>query len=414
MRRKYLSPFFAILSLLVIFLMMAIAGSSQTTASDTAKRLLVISGGGARGAGGVGVLSELTKRNGGYKAVFGTSTGSLMAPMILLKEMDVLDTAYSNVTQDSIFNKSPFKVKYDAATGTVTTGFNLRAILRFIFGKKTFGESKNLLNLIHHFLTRARYDSLIKCYRDSQMVLAIAVTNTRTGLLSMVYDSAFTDTDTAYENLCRWICASANEPLYMSYVKMGDSYYVDGGVREVIPIQEGLLYAVSHDIDYIDVVINNSKVPINQNWNVNAGGILNGLERLLGIYDLGTVHYNESYATLLARYFNQVGTLPGSDPLTRHIDSINRLNPDTAVTMSDLRKYMPLTVGPEKHVVHMKFYCMPDSVAQKYADELGFVKPAMLALIQAGKVYGADPAQNCFEIDMDRETIRKNAAVIGK
>ena len=53
-----------------------------------------------------------------------------------------------------------------------------------------------------------------------------------------------------------------NASLYMSYVPMENASFVDGGVREVIPIQEGLLYAVNHDIDEIDVVINNAKVVV--------------------------------------------------------------------------------------------------------------------------------------------------------
>lgn len=55
------------------------------------------------------------------------------------------------------------------------------------------------------------------------MVLAVALTNTRTGMLQMIYDSIFNHTDTAYENLYRWIWASANEPLYISYVPMGNA-----------------------------------------------------------------------------------------------------------------------------------------------------------------------------------------------
>jgi NTE family protein len=387
----------------------------QPAAGDTgSRRLLVVSGGGARGAWGAGVVSALIQRNGGYSAVFGTSTGSLMAPLILLNDMDVLDSAYTHVTQDSIFSNNPFNVNYNAETGTVTTSLKtFKAILRFIFGKRTFGETKSLFQLIQHFLTRPRYDSLLQLYRVKQAVMAVAVTNTRTGLLRVIYDSAFTATDTGYNNFCRWIWASANEPLYMSYVPMGNASYVDGGVREVIPIQEGLIYAIHHDIDAIDVVINNSKVPINQNWKVDSAGILSGLERLLNIYDLGTVRYNESYAMLLARYFNQVGTLPYPDarPMMGHLDSVGRLNPDTLLRLSELRRYLPAagtTAVPAKHVLHMNFYCMPQDVATKYQNELGFVQPAMLALLLAGKAYGADPGQGCFSVDIDKDVMRQH------
>jgi NTE family protein len=362
------------------------------TAPDSTKRLLVVSGGGARGAWGVGVLSELIKRNGGYTAVFGTSTGSLMAPMILLGDMDTLAAAYSNVTQTDIFNKSPFNVNYDAATNTVTTSLKtLQALFRFIFGKKTFGESKPLLGLIKQFLTETRYDSLIDGFTRTGLQLAVAVTNTRTGEVKFIYDSSFSKSPVDYANLCRWIWASADEPLYMTYVKMGDDYYVDGGVREVIPIQQGLIYAIDHNIDNVDVVINNSKVPIDQNWSPSGGGILYGLERLLNIYDLGIVNYNDKYGQLLAAYFNEVGKPAAGSATTTG-------SADTATT--------------KKTYIHMKFYCMPDSLATKYAQSLGFIKPAMQYLIQQGKIYGSNPNNNCFDIKVDKQAMRNKRAVL--
>jgi NTE family protein len=381
----------------------AVSGHAQTLSPDTAtRRLLVVSGGGARGAWGAGVLSSLIQRKGGYQAVFGTSTGSLMAPLVLLQDMDLLDSAYTHVTQDSIFSKNPFTVKYDASTGTVTTGLNFRAVLRFIFGKRTFGETGRLLTLIHHFLTRPRYDSLLQLARDKNMVMAVAVTNTRTGGLEIKYDSAFTPTDSGYENYCRWIWASANEPLYMSYVPMGNSSYVDGGVREVIPIQQGLLYAIHHDIDAIDIVINNAKDPIDTNWQVNSGGILPGLERLLGIYDLGTVRYNESYAMLLARYFNAMASIRADSTAAALLASGGQAAATTGTTASPAGK----------RLLRMNIYCMPPDVATKYQNELGFIRPAMLALLLAGKAYGADPTQGCFKIDVDKEMIRAHSDVL--
>ena len=362
----------------------------QPAAIPQSKRLLVISGGGARGAWGVGVISELVRRHGGYKAVFGTSTGSLMAPLILLKDMDTLEKAYSNVTQSSIFNKNPFNVTYDPTTNTVTTSLKtFNALWRFIWGYKTFGESKNLLNLIKQFLTTTRYDSLLQGYHDSQLTLAVAVTNTKTGKLEMIYDTAFTKD--RYDELCHWIWASANEPLYMSYVKMGDAYYVDGGVREVIPIQEGLNYAIGHEIDSIDVVINNERIPIDQTWNAGSSGILSGLERLLDIYDLGTVQYNESYARLLANYFDQVGALPHGNANAAPIP------PDSA-----------------NHYIHLKIYWMPDTLAQKYQNSLGFVQAPMQYLIQQGHLYGADTSQHYFKMDVEKAAIRNNQALLKK
>ncbi|HUB61119.1 MAG TPA: patatin-like phospholipase family protein [Puia sp.] len=352
---------------------------AQPRPADSSRRLLVVSGGGARGAWGAGVISSLVQREGGYQAVFGTSTGSLMAPLILLGDMDLLDTAYTHVNQNSIFNKSPFHV--DSSNGTVKTSLNFRAVWRFIFGYKTFGVTKNLFKTIQSFLTQPRYDSLINLYRQRGKMMAVAVTNTRTGALKIIYDSIFhPGITTDYDTLCRWIWASADEPLYMSYVSMRDTAYVDGGVREVIPIQDGLQYAITHDIDTVDVVINNSLVPIDQDWNYKDGGILYGLERLLGIYDLGIVQYNENYASLLLTYYNAVGNVPPPGPA-------------------------PAEAGPHE-LLYINFYCMPPDLAATYQNELGFVQSAMHTLLLAGKQYGADPSQNCFTTVMKKSFLR--------
>src|SRR5690349_7601950 len=81
--------------------------SAQPTPSS--ERLLVIGGGGARGAWSGGLAKYLTIQNGRpYRYVFGTSTGSLLAPMVVLNEFGTLKTAYTTVEQNDIFNVNPF------------------------------------------------------------------------------------------------------------------------------------------------------------------------------------------------------------------------------------------------------------------------------------------------------------------
>src|SRR5215217_9494067 len=73
-------------------------------------RVLVVSGGGSRGAWGAGYAMHLTKQNRQpYEVAFGTSTGSLMIPLIITENFDLLREGYTSVTQKSIFEKSPFK-----------------------------------------------------------------------------------------------------------------------------------------------------------------------------------------------------------------------------------------------------------------------------------------------------------------
>src|SRR5436190_22155492 len=133
--------------------------AAQPLFKKPGNKILVVSGGGARGAWGVGVAESLYQTEGGYRAVFGTSTGSLMAPLILLQRFDSLKSYYTKVTQESIFSHNPFRVK--KINGTVTTQLKIpNAIWRLIRSKHTLGETENLKHLIRHCLTPADFLTL--------------------------------------------------------------------------------------------------------------------------------------------------------------------------------------------------------------------------------------------------------------
>ena len=150
----------------ILILIIKSACSQTSVFRPPHNRVLVISGGGARGAWGVGVCKALLEKHHGYKAVYGTSTGSLMVPMILLQNIERLEYNYTNVTQKSIFSCNPFKVKkepvlidgapaIDSLTNTklftMKTDIKpLNAVWRLIQGKPSLGESYNLKKLIQN------------------------------------------------------------------------------------------------------------------------------------------------------------------------------------------------------------------------------------------------------------------------
>ena len=247
------------------------AQDSATLRSNSSKRILVIGGGGARGAWGAGYARYLTNIHGEpYKVAFGTSTGSLMIPLIVTNNFDLLKTAYTSVTQKSIFNENPFNTRTGALKG-------FKAIKRIIRGKKTFGESKNLKKTIRRFMDR---DMFARVQREG-LEFVVTVVDFKTGLAE--YKSSANIPD--YDNMVDWMWASANQPIFMSYYGVDGHAYVDGGVMENVPLEYALQYALAHDQTEIDVIINKPKDPVLDKTFPNRK-ILKGLNRLIEFFTL--------------------------------------------------------------------------------------------------------------------------------
>jgi NTE family protein len=377
------------LTFFILFSNTVFAQNNLLAQKSSRTRILVSSGGGARGAWGVGVAEALMQKyNCRYKVVFGTSTGSLMAPYILLNKMSALETAYTSVTDDSIFSIKPFNVSL--TNNVVTTSLKpLRAVWRLLFKKyKTIGETKNLHKLIARWFTRADFDTL----RKQNLYLAVAVTNMKTGDIEIInsnepkkalYKDGKID---EWKDMCNWIWASANEPLFMSYYnyisydKKDTAYYVDGGVRDVVPIMQGINYAKKYarennfDTVDVDVIINNGRVVIKRNW-TTEGRWINGLLRILDVYDAGTVNKDIIMGSLYAKYHD--------------------LYSQSQSTLSDDKK------DKEKEsIIILHLYFMNQQLAETYSDELGFFQSKMKELLDNGKHYfDADKLQKNKPLD---------------
>jgi predicted acylesterase/phospholipase RssA len=314
-------------------------------------RVLVVSGGGARGAWGVGVARSLYEEEGGYRAVFGTSTGSLMAPMILLQQFDSLESYYTRVTQKDIFSKNPFKVK--TVNGVVTTELkSFNAFWRLLWNKPTLGETENLRDLIKKCFRPEDFQALKARSPSDGLSLHVAVTNMTNGN-SEVKTS---DEISGYDEMVNWIWASSNQPVFMSYTVMSGTPYVDGGLREIVPLRAAVVYAVKHRIDTVDVIVNDSWEPQQKNWSVeqNKGYFKGGLMRVLDVYNANTLYYDLRSAALMTELHDervQTGQAPGSSALTVIV------------------------------------YSMPDSVANQYKDELGFDRVKMAQFVKKGKAF---------------------------
>ena len=210
-------------------------------------KALVISGGGSKGAfaGGVAqfLIQEAKKE---YDIFVGTSTGSLLISHLAIGKIDKIKEIYSNVNQKSIFNNCPFLIKKKHGADIISMNYwnILKSILR---GKKTFGESENLRELIRNSVTVEEFKELKESHKD------IIVTVSNLSLNLVEYKSI---NDCTYDEFCDWIWISANYTPFMSLVKKNGCEYADGGLGSLVPIEEAILRGATE----VDVIVLHTEV----------------------------------------------------------------------------------------------------------------------------------------------------------
>ncbi|SHN31366.1 Predicted phospholipase, patatin/cPLA2 family [Cyclobacterium lianum] len=205
------------------------------------KRGLVISGGGSKGAFGGGIAEYLIREcNYKYDIFVGTSTGSLLVPLLSINEIERIKAIYTSVTQDCIFSTNPFIIS--KTNGVFKTRINhFSTIKMFLKGKKTFGESKALFKLIKKIITPADFEQM----RQNAAEIYITVSNLST---NNVEYKRLKDCD--YHDFCEWIWASSNMIPFMSLVEKDGCEYADGGFADLVPISEAI-YRGATEVDVI-------------------------------------------------------------------------------------------------------------------------------------------------------------------
>jgi NTE family protein len=204
-------------------------------------KALVISGGGSKGAYAGGIADFLIRDCGNQYGLFlGTSTGSLLVPLLSIGEIEKLKAIYTSVSQQQIFSTCPFIISNK--NGLTKTRINHLGIIKmFIQGKKTFGESKSLLKLIKEII---HVDDFEKMRKNPADVL-VTLSNLST---SMVEYKRLKDYN--YEDFCEWIWGSSNFVPFMSLLEKNGFEYADGGFSDLVPISEAI-YRGAEEIDVI-------------------------------------------------------------------------------------------------------------------------------------------------------------------
>ena len=230
-------------------------------------RALVISGGGSKGAYAGGLAEYLIReRKRNYDIFIGSSTGSLLVPLLSIGEIDKLKEIFTSVTESDIFNSSPFIIS--EKNGDPIAKINHIGILKmFLKGKKTFGESENLRKIIKKVITEDDYKAIQRSGREV-IVTVSNLTNT-----TIEYKSV---KDFGYEDYCDWIWASTSLVPFMSLVNKNGFDYADGGMGDFVPIYQ----AIQKGATEIDVILLKTDRNI-----TNSPSIHNAFDLILRIFN---------------------------------------------------------------------------------------------------------------------------------
>lgn len=226
------------------------------------KKALVVSGGGSKGAFAGGIaqyLMEVEKQV--YDLFVGTSTGSLLVSHLAENRIAEIKSAFTRVTQDSIFLNSPFIVKKKGRISkTKINHFNV--LKNFLRRKKTFGDSANLRDLIEREIDLSLFEKI----KSSQKEVVICVSNFT--LNRVEYKSLSSCT---YSDFIDWIWISCNYVPFMSLVIKNRFEYADGGFGCIIAIEEAIRRGATH----VDAIILSTEVQqLNRMRSRNAFDVL--------------------------------------------------------------------------------------------------------------------------------------------
>lgn len=212
-------------------------------------RALVISGGGSKGAFAGGVAQYLLEeKKNEYDIFIGTSTGSLLVSHLALNRIDKIKKVYISVNQDSIFSRSPFRIKNKNGVDIISIN-HFNVLINFLKGSRTFGESYNLRKLIKKTITKKDFDDL----KNGNKNVIVTVTNLSSN--EVEYKSIL---DFEYDDFCDWIWISCNYIPFMSLATKNNFEYGDGGFTSLVPIREAIRLGATE----IDVIILETEVHI--------------------------------------------------------------------------------------------------------------------------------------------------------
>jgi NTE family protein len=177
------------------------------------KTALVISGGGSKGAFAVGAIEYLWEQGYRFDLIAGTSTGALIAPLVAIGDIETLSFLYTSVTNKDIIQLNWRKFFWNAIYDT-----------------------RPLEQLISRIISQEnRYERLMA----SPVDILLCAVNLQTEAITYFTQRGSAEHWVPWRDVRQFvqcILASTNQPVLMPAIQIGAYQYVDGGIREVIPV----------------------------------------------------------------------------------------------------------------------------------------------------------------------------------
>ena len=214
--------------------------------------LLISGGGGAWDAYGVGTL---TKINNDYDVVITFSTGSLLAPLVALKEWDLLKDIYTRVNNKEMFDTSWYKPHPISKTGKIRI---IPIIMTLLLKNKTIGTSKSLRKSIDKFFPEIYYEELKRQNKE----IIVGTQNFAQVPPKIHFFSSKTE---EYEEFKDWMWCGANYPFFGSLVKKSWSdsqgnFHVGKWNGSGLIDLSGVEQLLSQDFKEIDIVLHRTRI----------------------------------------------------------------------------------------------------------------------------------------------------------
>lgn len=227
---------------------------------------LALGGGSARGMAHVGLLRFLLEKNFQPSLVAGTSMGAIIAAMYALgNNLDAINELVESDILD-VVDLNPINGMFSSD--------KIKKLLEPFFGEKTFSETKIPLAIVATCLTNGEK----QIFREGKILDAV--------------------------------CASIALPGVFSPYKIDDKYYIDGAMRENLPLSA---------CGNLPIIASSVTMPTG---NPNVRKISHFIRPFTTLYDAFTIMLDQQ-ERLLVRSHNDICFVETRDPSVHYLDFKN-------------------------------------------------------------------------------------------